>query len=182
MMEEAGADGRAKRRKTEASQIRELVQIGASVSAVVRIAARLREHPDLNVIRQTLRSATDSILTRQLFRSHPIRLQRPDKDFEWQLFDPNRLVAHMVETSPKLSSSFREAFAKRACSADSPWHLIVVWDEFVPGNVLSSTNARKTMLLSFSFLELGQEKLWHEECWFSPVVVRSKIMPLTSSF
>ena len=100
MMEEAGGDGRAKRRKTEASQIRELVQIGASVSAVVRIAARLRENPDLNVSRQTLRSATDSI-TRQLFRSHPIKLQRPDEDFEWQFFDPDRLVAHMVEASPK---------------------------------------------------------------------------------
>ena len=32
------------------------------------------------------------------------------------------------------------------------------------------------MVLSFSFLELGQEKLWHDECWFSPVVVRSKVI------
>ena len=156
MMQEAGGDGRAKRRKTEASQIRELVQIGASVSAVARIAARLRENPDLNVNRMTLRRASDSIPA-LLFRSHPLKLQRPDEDFEWKLFEPNRLVAHMVEAAPKLSSAFREASAKSACSADFPWHLIVVWDEFVPGNVLSSTNARKTMVLSFSFLELGQE-------------------------
>ena len=175
MMEEAGGDGRAKRRKTDAWRIQELVQIGASVSAVARIAAKLRENPDLNVNRMTMRRASDSIAA-QLFRSHQIKLQRPDEDFEWKFFDPNRLVAHMVEASPKLSSAFREALAKRACSADSPWHMIVVWDEFVPGNVLSSTNARKTMVLSFSFLELGQEKLWHEECWFSPVVVRSKII------
>lgn len=175
MMDAAGGDGRAKRRKTEASQLRELVQIGASVAAVSRIAARLRENPDVNVNRGALRRASRSIAA-PVFRSHPLRLQRPDEDFEWQFLDPNRLVAHMVAASPKLSSAFREALAERACSADSPWHLIVVWDEFVAGNVLSSTNARKTMVLSFSFLELGQEKLWHDECWFSPVAVRSKVI------
>ena len=82
-MEEASGDGRAKRRKTEASQIRELVQIGASVAAVARIAALLRENPDLNVNRMTVRRASDSCAA-LLFRSRPIKLQRPDEDFEWQ--------------------------------------------------------------------------------------------------
>ena len=174
-MEEACGDGRAKRRKTEASQLTDLIQIGASVAAVSRIAERLRENPDLNVSRDSLSRASHSIAA-PVVRSHPLRLQRPDEDFEWQFLDPNRLVAHMVAASPKLSSAFREALAERACSADSPWHLIIVWDEFVAGNVLSTTNARKTMVLSFSFLELGQEKLWHDECWFSPMAVRSKVI------
>ena len=60
MMEEASGDDRAKRRKTEASQLRELMQIGASVSAVSRIAARLRENPDLNVNNNTLNRAANS--------------------------------------------------------------------------------------------------------------------------
>ena len=148
-------DGRAKRRKTDASKLTELVQIGASVAAVSRIAERLRENPDLNVSRNALSRASRSI-AEPIFRSHPLRLQRPDEDFEWQFLDPNRLVAHMVAASPKLSSAFREALAERACSADSPWHLIVVWDEFVAGNVLSSTNARKTMVLFFHFLSLAK--------------------------
>ena len=177
-MDEAGGDGRAKRRKTEASQVASFVQLGASVQAVARIAERLRENPGLNVNRGTLRRASCSMAA-PVFHSIPLKLQRPNKpsqDFEWKFLDPNKLVAHMVARSPKLSSAFRQAMVERTCSADSPWHLIVVWDELTAGNVLSSTNARKTMVLSFSFIELGQEKLWHEECWFSPVAVRSKII------
>ena len=32
------------------------------------------------------------------------------------------------------------------------------------------------MVLSFIFLELCQEKLWHGECWFSPAAVRSTVI------
>ena len=173
MMEEAGEDGRAKRRKT--LQLEQILQIGASVPAVTRIAKRLRDNSDPNVTRETLRRASASSAA-SLRRVHTLDMVRPDEEFDWEFFDPNRLVAHLVEASPKLSSAFAAVASRHPCSSGRPWHLCVVWDEFVPGNVLSSTNARKTMVLSLSFLELGQEKLWHEECWFSPVVVRSKII------
>ena len=172
-MEDTGEDGRAKRRKT--SQLQQLLQIGASVSAVTRIAKRLRENPDLCVTRKTLERGSASSAA-SLRRVHTLDMVRPDEEFDWEFFDPNRLVAHLVEASPKLSSAFAAAASRHPCSSGRPWHLCVVWDEFVPGNVLSSTNARKTMVLSFSFLELGQDKLWHGKCWFSPVVVRSKII------
>jgi hypothetical protein len=178
MIEDAGGNGRAKRRKADASQFQsrvELCNLGASVAAVARIAEKLRENPDINVHRAALRRASASVHA-PLFRSHQLQLEKPDEPFQWEFLDPNLLVAHMVDASPKLSSVFREAFAKHACTADSQWHLCMAWDEFTAGNVLSSQNARKTMVLSFSFLELGQENLWHEECWFSPVIVRSKII------
>lgn len=174
-MEEPVGDGRAKRRKTENLQTRSLLQHGASISAVARIAARLRDLPDLEVNRYKLTRASDSLFA-QLGRVHALDLVRPEEEFKWEFLDPNRLVAHLVHASPKLAGAFAAAAARHPCSSDRPWHLCMVWDEFMPGNVLSSLNARKTMVLSFSFLELGQDKLWHEECWFSPVLVRSKII------
>ena len=149
-MEEAGEDGRAKRRNTKTSQLQQLLQIGASVSAVTRITKRLRDNPDLNVTRDTLRRASASCAA-SLRRVHTLDMVRPDEKFDREFFDPNRLVAHLVEASPKLSSAFAAAASRHPCSSGRP---CVVWDEFVPGNVLSSTNARKTMVLSFSFLEL----------------------------
>ena len=110
---------------------------------------------------------------------HTLDLVRPQKEFSWKFLDPNRLVAHLVDASPKLAGVLAAAAARHPCRSGRPWHLCVVWDEFMPGNVLSSSNARLTMVLSFSFLELTQGKLWHEKCWFSPVPVRSKIISRT---
>ena len=115
-MEEAVGDGCAKRRKTEVLHRQSLLQQGASISAVARIAARLRDCPQ-DVSRWKLRDANDSA------------------------FEPLR----RVHTLNLVGQS----------------HVCVVWDEFMPGNVLSSSNARKTMVLSLSFLELDQDKLLH---------------------
>ena len=87
--------------------MRGLLQIGASVSAVSRIAERLRENPDLNVNRMALRRASDS-LAAQVFRSHPLRLERPDEDFEWQFLDPNRPVAQMSAPSQRRAEDSRD--------------------------------------------------------------------------
>ena len=174
-MEEAVQDGCAKRRKTEVLHRRSLLQHGASISAVARIAARLRDCPDQDVSRWKLRDANDSAFE-PLRRVHTLDLVRPEEEFNWEFLDPNRLVAHLVDASPKLAGAFADAAARHPCSSGRPRHLCVVWDEFMPGNVLSSSDTRKTMVLSLSFFELGQDKLWHEECWFSPVVVRSKII------
>ena len=100
MIEDAGGNGRAKRRKADASQFQsrlEFCNLGASVAAVARIAEKLRENPDINVNRSALKRAYHS-LAASLFRSHQLQLQRPDEDFEWQFLDPNMLVTHMVET------------------------------------------------------------------------------------
>ena len=32
---------------------------------------------------------------------HALDMVRPDEEFDWEFFDPNRLVAHLVEASPK---------------------------------------------------------------------------------
>ena len=68
-MDEAGEDGRAKRRKTEASPLRLFLQLGASVSAAWRIAERLRDNPDININCNALKRASESIAA-PLWRVH----------------------------------------------------------------------------------------------------------------
>ena len=93
------------RRKTEASQLRHFLQLGASVSTVARISERLCDNPDLNVNRNTLMRASNSVAA-PLRRVHTLDMVRHDEEFDCEFFDPSRLVAHLVEASPK-SSSFR---------------------------------------------------------------------------
>ena len=93
-----------------------------------------------------------------------------------ELCDPNHLMGRLLSESPTLQTWFADALLKHPCSVDRPWSLVVGWDEHVPGNKLALQNSRKSMNVSFSFLELGD--VFHNDvAWFTPMVVRaSKIM------
>jgi hypothetical protein len=58
-------------------------------------------------------------------------------------------------------------------SIEHPWSLIVGFDEFTPGNKLQCDNRRKTMVLSFTFKELGQMSLSKAMVWHTPVCIRT---------
>jgi hypothetical protein len=58
----------------------------------------------------------------------------------------------------------------------NPWSLVVGFDEFTPGNKLQADNRRKVMVLSYSFLELGQFSLCHNVVWTTPVCVRTSVI------
>ena len=90
----------------------------------------------------------------------------------WKFADPNKLLALLVEESASLQRLFADALRVYPCSSQSPWQLIVGWDEFIPGAKLKAHNWRKTMNVSFSFVELGKDALWHEDAWITPVCVR----------
>ncbi len=91
----------------------------------------------------------------------------------WEFADPNKLLASAVNESPGLRGLFAAAIARKPPSFDRPWSLIIGFDEFVPGNKLSVDNRRKTMVLSFSFLELGSVSLCEALAWQTPVCVRA---------
>ena len=69
---------------------------------------------------------------------------------------------------------FAKAFRKKAPTFDDPWALVVGFDEFVPGNKMSIDNRRKSMVLSFTLQEL--DMLTHEDGWFTPIIVRSRVI------
>ena len=71
---------------------------------------------------------------------------------------PGLLLSCAVAESPSLQRLFRDALRIRPCSREAPWSLVVGYDEFVPGNKLQLQPSRKTMNLSFSFMELGADR------------------------
>jgi hypothetical protein len=95
---------------------------------------------------------------------------------DWEFADPNTLLASLVEHSPALNRLFTEAARISPPSVDKPWSMVVGFDEFVPGNKLKVDNKRKTMVLSFSFLELGQAALCQGLAWQTPVCLRASLI------
>jgi len=79
-------------------------------------------------------------------------------------------------TPPSSTQAYERALAETPARHDRPWNLVVGYDEFSPGDKLNHDNKRKVMVLSFSFLELGQSCLSSGVFWSTPVAVRSVII------
>ena len=87
----------------------------------------------------------------------------------WALSDPTLLVSHVLSSCPALAEIYRAKLAEKP----DPWHIVIGYDEHVPGDKLKAKNRRKSMVASFNFLELGEELLARDCTWFIPVVLRS---------
>ena len=68
---------------------------------------------------------------------------------------------------------FAKSLRQYPCSEDRPWRLVVVWDEFTPGNMLKPPNERKTMVANFSFLELDSN---NDNSWWTMAVARTALI------
>ena len=93
--------------------------------------------------------------------------------FEWEIAHPSLLLASFVESSPVLQSMYAKvANANR----ETPWRLVIGFDEYVPGSKFLIDSNRKAMNLSFNFADLGPEAINHECTWMTAVSVRTKVM------
>ena len=64
-------------------------------------------------------------------------------------------------------------------SPNRSWHLMFYQNGVDPSDALANNNSRKSNVFYWSFLELGQDALSQEECWFSVTLLRwqtSKIL------
>ena len=86
-------------------------------------------------------------------------------EHRWVVADPNILVPMSIRASAQMEELFARSLRLHPCSEDRPWSLVVVWDEFTPGNMLKPLNERKTMVANFSFLELEGEATRHGGRW-----------------
>ncbi len=59
--------------------------------------------------------------------------------------DPNKMLAHVVETCPELAAAFGRAANEHLPTAGRPWGLMLCFDEFVPGDKLKSYAGRKVL-------------------------------------
>ena len=99
-------------------------------------------------------------------------------EFKWHLAEPNRLLTLMVSESPTLQDLFEAALARHgAPSQGRPWTLVIGYDEFSPGGMFAVDDDKKSMNLSYTFLELGEHNIRSDCAWFTPVIVRSSWFP-----
>lgn len=96
-----------------------------------------------------------------------------------EMADPNLLLTSLLHDSVDLRRLYKQAWQKRPCSAESPWSLVVGFDEYVPGNKLALQQRRKTMVLSYNYLEVGDDALSRDSCWLTPLVVRTSVISQT---
>ena len=95
--------------------------------------------------------------------------------FDWSMAHPGLLMSLVLEETPALQELFARGLRKHPNTQDSPWSLVIGFDEFAPGDKLKVDNARKAMVVSFSFRELGAV-IRSEFGWFTGTVVRSSII------
>ena len=93
--------------------------------------------------------------------------------WSWAYVGPGKLLTVLMSESAILQGLYDDAWARSPASPQAPWSLVVAYDEFVPGNKLSTDHSRKTMVVSFTFLELGAAVLSRGTVWTTPVSVRS---------
>ena len=148
---------------------------GTTTRALHQIMSRIREQPE--ILDSSMWELRKTNLEQFLSVRHvePLML-RNGLSFNWEMCNPNRMLAYMVQACPRLQEMFVQAARTHVCSADKPWSLIIGFDEFCPGNKLKVNNQRKCMVLSFNFIELGKETLWHENYWLTPVCVRHNVI------
>ena len=92
-------------------------------------------------------------------------------EFPLQFIDPNQLVASVLNENRELRAEFFKCMA----ASPMPWHLVYGLDECWSGNILAESG-RKCWVLSFSFEELMPDRMSKSVFWFTPCVVRSKVV------
>jgi len=173
-----------KRRRTTAADILRRVAGAGGVSAagLSDIIAELQAAgSEVQELASSRRVISRAIL--DTFDEFRLVLQMPLIEggfFDWELLEPGRLMAETVHRCPLVRQAFTAAVAASPPSVRNPWHLVVGFDEFAPGNKLKVDNRRKAMVLSFTFRELGQAAMSDGSLWFTPVVVRSVNMNLVA--
>ena len=135
---------------------------------------QLRKHPE---ILDSTRRERDVLFHEKIQQVRTV-IQVPlhiGGSYDWPIADPNLLVQRVLDEKEGVAKIFGDALVRHP----PPWNVIIGFDEFAPGDKKKCDNRRKSMVLNFSFAELGPH-LIHDAVWFTPVVVRSKMIEKAS--
>ena len=169
--------GKRGRLEPEAEEtVRSLCRIGSiSHKGLEELLRRLRAQPSIVNIAHTE-------LTRQMHaRFEEVRCSvdiplTDGGDFKWEIADPVLLTSKLIRERPNVRTAYLEGLRRAPCSKQNPWHCVIGFDEFTPGDKLKVNNRRKSMVLSFSFSELGPTCLGYDSMWITPAVMRHVTM------
>ena len=107
--------------------------------------------------------------------SQMVKLELVDgKEFDWEIANPNLLLAQTLEDNEGLRKLYVEALETKPCTREEPWNLMVIFDEYTPGGIAFPQLDRKTMDLAFNLLEICAEALSVTATWLVPVAARAK--------
>jgi len=129
---------KARRLGIEAAKLQEILHTGGvSTLGLARLLKRLSDADDVpvEVFRKRLMSAN-----KDEFRKHEWKIQLQLADGEpwtWSLLDPATTLSTLLEKSKDLQAVYADAWRRVRCSPESPWRLVVAFDEFTPGNKLN---------------------------------------------
>ena len=100
----------------------------------------------------------------------------PAGQYVWKFLEPNRLLAHVIESCPELAEAYVRAANECLPTRDRPWNLLYGYEEFIPGDKLNLQESRKCMVLGYNFEELGEDILCADYSWMLPVVLLSNTL------
>ena len=92
---------------------------------------------------------------RHLLMRAPVKLN-DGGEAVWEFFEPNRLLAHVVESCLELAEAYGRAANEHMPTREQPWDLLMCFDEFAPVDTLKCYNDRKSMVLGYNSSSSGK--------------------------
>ena len=75
------------------------------------------------------RQIHDDLLEEMRLLKLALTLPTEDGEYEWELLEPNLLLAHVVGSCPALQDVYRVALEAWPPTPERPWDLMVCYDE-----------------------------------------------------
>ena len=160
--------------KTELASLQRVLHRGKvtqdGLCSILRLARQMGDDLPTVVSRKHVHKSNHARFD-SICHLEPILL-RSGAYWNWPIAEPSRLLTLMISESQVLHDLFAQALARGAPSQTSPWTIVIGYDEFSPGGMFSVGDARKSMNLSYTFLELGHGNTRSDNAWLTPVTVR----------
>ena len=161
---------RTKRRTTadEANKIRDVIG-SVNASTLKRILGKLDFANSMNFINKS---------THELFDMCKLDLPLPldnGAEFLWETCDVALLLATVLRRCPAYNDAFSRAYASNPPSQEKPWGLVLVYDEYIPGDKFAHWNLRKSMTIGLMFEEMGELR-HHDVMWLIPAIIRTSVL------
>ena len=135
----------------------------------------LRGHEDaLGANCEEIDAALHSTVSRCIRKDQLERKGGGHVEITW--LDPMRLTMVMLERSETLQDVYAAAALKHPPTLESPWSIVLGFDEYLIGNKFGGTkNLRKVMNAAFNFKEIGP-LINRDPTWMTPMILRKSVI------
>ena len=166
-----------RRGASSAFRLRELRSL--SRHDMLSVLKKLRDDPSIlantKITKTALEKDLHSLFDLASAPTREYKLSEDDGFFRLESLNPALLVQLVTNEASNLAEHYLKTHSRTPCSRENPWHLIVGFDEFNPGNATAGTNSKKTMCVYFNFMELGIDALSKAASWFCSLVLSCRM-------